>query len=541
MIRPRKLALLLAGAGWLAGCAHVPPPPPPTPAEALAAQVSSLAHRAEALLRAQDELIWKGWTQGTAVDLGATYAGNEDLFTVDAIHALERQRAAVTDPAAQRALDHLHAYFVGEYLAHATEEISDAISELDATLSFVSGGEQYRLSELERHLANEKSAVKRERLYTDAAPAVARLNQRIARRDLQLTALLKALGQSDLSFGAELREVDLTRAAARADALLTRTQAPYLQVMDRLAHAELQEPFSAVRPADLPRLFRPEVVDAAFPKDQMLPRIRHTLAGLGLDLTRIPALHLDDAARPGKSPRGLTLRVSATDVRVSISPGDGLHAQMSALHEIGHALHDSFTQQPRFELAKLGDAATAEGFAQLFEDLAEDPTWLAEETGLQGKRLDRYRSAAGARKLYLVRREAARLLFAVAQQNAPGQDPAQVYAPILSRAIGMEVSRDEAARGLDDEGALFASTDPLRAWMFAAQLRQVLSSRFGPAWWKNEQAGALLRTLWGYGTSRTPGELLRSVGAPGLDPGPLLKRLAEALHVALPAAGQTSK
>lgn len=537
MIRPRTAALA-ASFLWLAGCAHtpppVPPPPPLTPAQALDAKVQTLSHRAQALLRAQDEQLWTGWTQGTPVDLAAPYAGNDDLFTPDSIHAIEAARAASADPRDRRALDHLHAYFVGEYLARATTEVSDAIAELDATLSFVSGGEQHRLRDLERLLANEKSAVKRARLCTDASPAIARLNQRISRRDLQLSALLKALGTTDLGFGAELREVDLDRLAALADALLSRTQAPYLQVMDRLAHAELQEPFSLVRPPDLPRLFRPEVVDAAFPWSAVLPRIEDTLAGMGIDLSKRSGFRLDDEARKGKSLRGLTLRVAPDDVRVSLSPTEGLHAQMTALHEMGHALHDTFIQEPRFELAKLGDPTLAEAFAQLFEDLAEDPTWLTQETGLKGDRLDRYRSAAGARRLFLLRREAAQLLFALAREKAPDTSPAQLYAPLLTRALGMPVNEEDAARALYEEDPLFGAADSLRAWVLAAQLSQLLATRFGAAWWRSPQAGALLRGLWAHGTALTPEELLQSLGAAGLDPEPLLQRLAAALKVPLP-------
>lgn len=491
--------------------------------------MAALSARAEALLRAQDEALWAAWTQGAPVDLNATYAANESLFTVQAIQDVEALREATADPLGRRALDHLHAYVVGEYLARGTAEVTQALAELDASVSFLSGGEPRRLRDLERLLANEKSAVKRRRLYQDATGAIARINQRVARRDLQVSALLAALGTDDQRFGEELRGVSLPAAAARADAILTRTQATYLKVMDRLAHAELQTPFSLVRTADLPRLFRPEVVDRAFPQPQVLPRIRHTLFGLGLSLEHIPGIHLDLEEQSGKRTRGLTLRVGPEDVRVSLSPADGLHAQMAALHEVGHALHDGFTRQPRFELAKLGNAAASEGFAQLFEDLAEDPTWLAQQAGLGGSRLARYRSAAAARKLFLVRREAARLLFEIAHVQDPKADPASLYAPILARALGMPVDADDAARALYDEVELFGSTDPLRAWIFAAQLQKVLATRFGAAWWTRADAGTFLRGLWANGTALTPGELLVSVGEPGLDPGPLLERLEDAL------------
>ena len=68
---PLYSALLL-----LVGCSTAPGPVvqrPPSPAEAaraaLAQEVKSLSDKAEALLRAQDELVWKSWTEGTPGDL----------------------------------------------------------------------------------------------------------------------------------------------------------------------------------------------------------------------------------------------------------------------------------------------------------------------------------------------------------------------------------------------------------------------------------------------------------------------------------------
>lgn len=539
MILPRKAALL-AVALLVAGCAHAPDSSSLTPQQRLQADVVRLSSRAEALLRTQDERVWKSWTQGGPMDLGGTYAGNEDLFTPQSIAEIAKLRSSATDPREQRALDHLHAYFVGEYLAHGTAEVNEAITQLEASISFESQDEPYRLRALERLLANEKSAVKRQTLYTDATEAIDRLDRRIARREEEVDKLLGGLGSTSAQYGAELREVDLDHAAQLADALLSRTQAPYLEVMDRLAHAELQAPFSSIQPADLPRLFRPEVVDRAFPKEAVMPRVRETLLGLGIDLSTVGGVTIDEAERSGKSPRGLTVALSPSDVRVSILPAAGLRAQMAALHEIGHALHDRFTQEQRFELARLGDVATSEGFAQLFEDLAEDPVWLSQEAGLRGGQLDRYLSASSARKLFLLRREAARLLFGIAHHRDPSADPAALYAPLLQRMLGMPVNAQDTARALYDEEELYASADALRAWIFSAQLQGILKARFGPAWWKSAAAGSYLRELWAHGTALTPEELMVKAGEPGLLPDTLLLRLASALRVQLPLATATT-
>ena len=73
------LALLLAA------CASQPAAPTPEPSfpsrnperEALGPAVADLAAKAEALLRSQDELVWKHWTEGIPADLATTYVGKE--------------------------------------------------------------------------------------------------------------------------------------------------------------------------------------------------------------------------------------------------------------------------------------------------------------------------------------------------------------------------------------------------------------------------------------------------------------------------------
>ena len=92
---PLRSALLL-----LAACSTAPgrgvPAPAPSPAEvaraALALEVRAVSAKAEALLRAQDELVWKSWTEGTPADLAKTYAGSDAWLTPAAISSVERLR-----------------------------------------------------------------------------------------------------------------------------------------------------------------------------------------------------------------------------------------------------------------------------------------------------------------------------------------------------------------------------------------------------------------------------------------------------------------
>ena len=103
-MRPR-LSLALP-ALLLAACAGqpvAPPSPVETAApsqerEQLALAVADLSTKAEALLRAQDELVWKHWTEGVPADLAKTYVGTEAWLTPEAVGRVARLRDITTEP-----------------------------------------------------------------------------------------------------------------------------------------------------------------------------------------------------------------------------------------------------------------------------------------------------------------------------------------------------------------------------------------------------------------------------------------------------------
>ncbi|MGO9828635.1 MAG: chromosome segregation protein SMC, partial [Myxococcaceae bacterium] len=141
---PLYTALLL-----LASCSTPPRPvaPPPTPAEvaraALATEVTALSAKAEALLRTQDELVWKSWTEGAPGDLAQTYAGTEVWLTPASIDSVQRLRVATQGALEQLALTHLHAYLVTEWLAQKTAGLSEEAAKLEETLTFGPAGQEH--------------------------------------------------------------------------------------------------------------------------------------------------------------------------------------------------------------------------------------------------------------------------------------------------------------------------------------------------------------------------------------------------------------
>jgi hypothetical protein len=546
---PHLLALLL-----LAGCPKEPTTPiagaaaKPEPSErsALTAAVKPLSEKAEALLRAQDELVWKYWIDGTPADLAKTYVGSEEWLTPEAIARVGRLRDLTSDPREKRALQHLHAYLAGEWMAQQLSDVSDAVANLEQSLTFTVAGTDRPYRNLESLLASEKSALRRKQIYEAATGAVGKVSTLLERREVRGAERLKQLGLSPEAWLIELREANPEELRQLAESVLTRTQTLWSTVLARLAQRELQLPVERLGRPDLPRLLRLQGPDSAFPRTEIINRARTTLATLQLDPTALKSVTFDATDGPKKNARGLVLGVVVpTDVRMSLKPAGGARDQRSTLHEFGHGVHDAFTQERRFELAKLGNRTGSEAVAALFESLAADPTWLDQVAGVRGEAARAWAEAVAVQELFVVRRAAGKVLYNLALQR-PGADARSVYREVMTRTYGLPTTADDEARALLDKDDALGSADYLRGWLLSQQLRAQLVRRFGASWWRQLEAGAFLKPLLAPGNGLTADGLAERSGDGAIRPDALVERLTNTLGggptppVAAAAAGMSA-
>jgi hypothetical protein len=495
---------------------------------ALAQEVKAISAKAEALLRAQDELVWKSWTEGTPADLGKTYAGSDAWLTPAAISLVERLREMTAAPVEQRALSHLHGYLVTEWLAQKTADVSEEASKLEQTSNFTAAGHEHPYRALESLLAAERSALLRKTLYESATPVVTRLAEVLARRRARTESSLAELGLPEAALLVELRETDVQPLVALADDVLTRTQGAFTTTVGRLAVSELQLPVERVSRADVPRLFRLPAEDAAFPKADIYGRATRTLAGLGIDVSAMKNVTVDLKETPGKNPRGLVLGVVIPDdVRASLLPVGGGRDERETLHQMGHILSDGLSQERRWALAKLGNRTVAEAWSFLLEDLSVDSLWL-ERQGLPPSSQAAWRTSASAQRLFLLRRAAGKVLFNVRAQ-APGADVPALYRDVMGRTYGFPMTAADEARAELDREEFLASADYLQAFVLSAQLEQQLRGRFGAAWWEQKAAGDWMRGLLAPGNAVSASGLVRELGEEHLDVQAFLAQLPAAL------------
>jgi hypothetical protein len=542
-MRPRLSHLLLAL--LLAACAGQPVTPTSEASlpsrnperEALGPAVADLGAKAEALLRSQDELVWKHWTEGIPADLAKTYVGTESWLTPESVARVARQRAVTTDERERRALEHLHAYLAGEWMAQQLADVSDAVASLEQSLTFQVAGTDRPYRNLESILASEKSALRRKQIYAAATPAVEKVSALVERRGARAAELLPTLNLEPTAWTTELREATPEQLGALADAVLTRTQEAWTGVLTRLAQRELQLPLDRIGRQDLPRLVRLPATEG-FKRTEVISRIRSTLGPLQLDPAALKTVTLDSGDAPKKNPRGLVLGVVVpTDVRISLKPVGGARDQRSALHEFGHAVHDAFTEERRFELAKLGNRTNAEALAALLESLTTEPGWL-EQAGFPADASRAWIQAVSVQELFLVRRAAGKVCTGLtAPENADVVTSSAEYARRFSGPVGSWFLELQARITLDQEATLGAA-DYLRGWLLAAQIRAALVRKLGARWWENPGAGAFLKPLLAPGNVLGADGLARALGDTGVSPDAFVAAIVPRLS-GTGAAGQS--
>jgi hypothetical protein len=167
-----------------------------------------------------------------------------------------------------------------------------------------------------------------------------------------------------------------------------------------------------------------------------------------------------------------------------------------------------------FEFRHLGDNSVTEAYAFLLEGLVEDPEWLRRTLGVEDAD-GRLAGHARAQRLVLLRRYAAKVGYELELHgDGPARDLPGSYSRRLSRAVGLAWPPETYLVDVDPS---FYVAAYLRAWALEAALRAHLRERFGPAWFGEPEAGALLRSLWSQGQRLDAAELLAELTGAELD------------------------
>jgi len=274
---------------------------------------------------------------------------------------------------------------------------------------------------------------------------------------------------------------------------------------------------------DIGWVHRMQVFDAPFAPGRLTGLLDYTTSAMGLGLSQIPGLELEDAAERASSIVScFPLRVPGQIVLLGqlASGVDGSRALFAAA---GRAFHCAFMSPSLpVERRRVMDRGLGAGFALLFEGLIGDLAWIEESPAqLRG---EEFAQGVCLRRLLELRLCAAQLAFelqlSLIEAGHDSHSLAERRAEALSAATGYTHSTAGYLIGADPE---LGAAHRLRAHCLAAQLREYLRKRFGRRFWKERAAGELLKELWNTGSSYSADELASELDFAPLDVTALLE------------------
>lgn len=468
--------------------------PPPSPEELALAQRA--VAEAEQHWGAQAERVWSEWMGLEAPEIETPPA---TLLRAETILALERVASHAEDPATRERYGRVHGFLAGLYLDHAVGEFDEKSEEF-----------QLRFLSLGRAIVSEAQPSARARLGAALLEATEELVP--LRRD-RVQALSRAL--SDLehgsSFAARASQVggeaeELIRLAA---SLLQATDTLWREALADAALKELGLPASEIGWVDLPRILGGAGLQIPLRARSPEQSLEQTLVRLGIDLAEVPKLEVEVAAREGKKAQSLCLPVLG-GVRLAIPPGGGPSHQ-ALFRDVGCALAAAAS-------GPLPPEHVLRGFGGLFARLTSDSDWLSQVGGLPQAEA-RARSAAFAlRRLYFVRRHAARVL---AEAESDQEAYEAIYERHMGRALGIAVP---GALSRLESSDLLWSIEGLRGALLASSLRESL----GPRWWEGPEGKEKLFHLLA-ASAEGVDSLLAAMGREAIEVEPFVAELRAAL------------
>jgi hypothetical protein len=481
--------------------------------------LDELDRDAEAFAEAIDrEHYLQGSGQKDALELTLIYRRHARLFTRETIDALQGgDRGDERWPELRRLA-------VEGYLDAAANPITEEIASLETSDTVEWDGQAVPYRGVAPLIRNEAAASRRHDLERRLATSTASQNPLRERRWDALYEKARDLGyETYRSMCEDVGRLDIAALVPLCERFLRETATGYRsQLVERLRGIGIDPAFA--EKSDLAYVFRAPEYDEWFAADKIVGIYNATIAGLGLTGDEQRRIILDVEPRPKKSPRAFCAAPRIPDeIYLVTNPQGGQYDYETMLHEGGHAEHFAHADGSLpFALKGLGDNSVTEGFAFVLEHICSEAGWLSRHLGFDDP--EAYLRMQRFNRLYMFRRYSAKLLYEAELHAGPNVRGHQKrYADLLTAATGVRYSPEDYLFDVDDA---FYCARYLRAWIFDAQLRDMLRERFGDGWWCSPTAAAKLVELWSHGQRYTAPELLEREGLGPLDIGPLMQEVS---------------
>ncbi len=465
----------------------------------------------------------KAESRAAAIRERFAHLGSRDTFA-----EIQSAASSASDPEERRRLAYLAEFLGTCAIEYRVRERLDRVASAEANQSIVADGERLPLRSVEVRIKNEDDRARRAVIERARCAAVAELND--VRREILERSHEEAqrLGFADyITCCTVLSGIDLGALRDLVQPVLARTRDAYQELLAWYLHRWAGTDPERAHRHDLARVFRASALDGSLPPDRLREAAEAPMRHMGIDPLVGGRIRVDDAIRPFKVGRAFVAAPRIPDeVILVVRPGGGPDDYTAYLHELGHALHFAHADATLpVEFRRLGDPSVTEAYAFLLDGLLCERQWLRRFVGLSQPR-DVLRFTA-FHKLWYLRRYAAKLEYELLLHSGASQrTAADAYRDLLTAATLVEWSRELY---LCDVDPFFYAARYLRAWIFEAQLRDLLREHFDEEWYRNDRTGPFLRDLWRQGQRLTLEGLSEQIGigAPTLDP--LLKPILEAL------------
>jgi hypothetical protein len=453
----------------------------------------------------------------------AIYARHADLFSAEAVDAL---RHGVESGGEQAVRDRaLLAFATDGYLERAAADLADRIASAERHAVINWRGEQIRYQDAQDRISTISERAERNGLFEQWLRAVEAINPLRIERLEATQAGAVALGYED--------QVELIRAtrgwnpdelAALTRGALNASETGYYAAMRRLlARAGIEQGDGSL--ADAWFGLRGTGWDAWF-EPRLFPRILNaTVRGIGMQLTGAPGVSIDTEPRPRKA-RGayfVAVRVPG-DVRLVLNPRGSWGDMSAALHALGNVEHAA--AMPATSTSGLrgeGDPSVSQGYATLMGGLLGEPEWLEESLGMGESARVAFIDFYALAMLYRLRLLGGQLIYEIGlHRGGEHSIHRALYSGTLGLLTGLRWPEEMYLTAFRDPAR---SSAALRATMLAGILDQELERRFPDGWWRNEDAGALLRELFERGSEWNAERVVAHLGYDSLDWRPVLRKI----------------
>jgi len=445
--------------------------------------------------------------------------------TYDGVMALE----PAEDGMDERELKLMRYFATGNYFTAETKHLVEEKEKREAALKVEHKGEKLAYRSIPVVNANEEDVRLRRELDGKALSALdSELNPLYEQIFEKLYTLTGELGYENYTALTEqLTGLKLGWLRDTMQGFVRETNCLYREALDEYAWTALGLRLGELAQCDIGRLMRADAFDGMFSQERMVPVLKDTLAGLGIDIDAQENVTLDLESRPKKSPRAFCIGIRVPqDVRLVLTPIGGSQDYSTLFHEAGHLeFYAHMDEKLPFLYRHEGDTSVHENFAFLLQYLTTDPAWL--EDVLDRVRFQDYVRFSRFNKLYMLRRYAAKLDYEYGFW--PEYDLGAARRSYREKLTGTLLFKYSSKRALSDFDQGYYVAKYLQAWLAEAAIRQHLRGEFGRKWYRNQKAGDWLRAVWAEGQKYDIHELLERFGLPKLSYKPALDDIREHL------------